>query len=566
MCDTVARQGIPPQMRLSPEFPTIYMNISTLQDKKITELRDIARELGLSGYSKMRKQDLIYQILEAKAQEAASGNQDEKAEAPERQSTGSEADSSDDGSSGEASEGGSANGGGSERRRSRSTSNDSGGRDRRSGRSERKKSSSDSSSSSGSRERRSSRRESSRSRGRQSGSRSSRQNRIYADRPDYMAEYAKEDTELRGMINKVGLLEILPDGYGFLRSHEYNYESSPDDIYVSPSQIKRFNLQNGDTVNGRVRPPKEGEKFFALIHVNKINGTEPANLEERTDFDYLTPIYPNEQLDLETASDEFSTRILNLFSPIGKGQRGLIVSPPKAGKTVLLQKIANGITTNHPDAHLIVLLVDERPEEVTDMDRNVQGEVIASTFDRDPEKHVEVAETVLLKAKRLVEADQDVIILLDSITRLARAHNAVAPSQGRTLSGGVEAGALRGPKRFFGAARNVEEGGSLTILATALVDTGSKMDEVIYEEFKGTGNMELHMDRRIADKRIYPAININRSGTRREELLMSQEELQKAWILHKFLHSMDDLEAIEFLIGRMQQTKTNEEFFELMKR
>ena len=379
-----------------------------------------------------------------------------------------------------------------------------------------------------------------------------------------MAAYDKEETELRGMINKVGMLEILPDGYGFLRSHEYNYESSADDIYVSPSQIKRFNLQDGDTVNGRVRPPKEGEKFFALIHVNKINGAEPARLEERTEFDYLTPIYPNEHLNLETEADGYSTRILDLFAPIGKGQRGLIVSPPKAGKTVLLQKMANGITANHPDAHLLVLLVDERPEEVTDMDRTVKGEVIASTFDSDPEKHVEIAETVLLKAKRLVEADQDVIILLDSITRLARAHNAEAPSQGRTLSGGVEAGALRGPKRFFGAARNVEDGGSLTIIGTALVDTGSKMDQVIFEEFKGTGNMELVLDRSMADRRIYPAINLITSGTRREDELLPKPVLKRVWVIRKLLADMDPDEAMQFLLDKMRDTEDNAEFLATM--
>ncbi len=379
-----------------------------------------------------------------------------------------------------------------------------------------------------------------------------------------MAAYDKNETELQGMISKVGMLEVLPDGYGFLRSDEYNYESSPDDIYVSPSQIKRFNLQEGDTVNGRVRPPKEGEKFFALIHVNEINGAEPSAMEERVEFDYLTPIYPNEHLRLETTADETSTRILDLFAPIGKGQRGLIVSPPKAGKTVLLQKIANGITTNHPEAHLLVLLVDERPEEVTDMDRHVDGEVIASTFDKDPEAHVAIADKVLLKAKRLVEAEQDVIILLDSITRLARAHNAVAPSQGRTLSGGVEAGALRGPKRFFGAARNVEDGGSLTIIGTALVDTGSRMDQVIFEEFKGTGNMELVLDREMADRRLYPAINLITSGTRREELLLEKPALKRAWVIRKLLAEMDPGEAMEFLLSKMEGTDDNADFLAQM--
>ncbi len=366
------------------------------------------------------------------------------------------------------------------------------------------------------------------------------------------------------MIRKIGVLEILPDGYGFLRSAEYNYLPSPDDIYVSPSQIKRFALQLGDTVDGEVRPPKEGERFFALIQVNSINGRSPAELDQRPSFEFLTPLYPEEQLNLETLGDEYSTRVLNMFAPIGKGQRALIVAQPKTGKTILLQKIANAITTNHPECHLIILLVDERPEEVTDMRRHVEAEVIASTFDQDPEKHVEVADIVLNKAKRLVEAGQDVVILLDSITRLARASNAIAPSSGKTLSGGLEAGALRGPKRFFGAARNVEEGGSLTIIGTALIDTGSRMDEVIFEEFKGTGNSEIVLNRDMADRRVFPAINIVMSGTRREELLIPEAKLQRIWILRKFLADMDPLSAMNFLLEKMKGTKTNDEFLIVM--
>jgi len=379
-----------------------------------------------------------------------------------------------------------------------------------------------------------------------------------------MALYDPNKTELDGMIQKVGVLEVLPDGYGFLRSFEYNYLPSPDDIYVSPSQIKRFSLRLGDTVDGEVRPPKEGERFFALIQVNKINGRTPGTIEERQSFEYLTPLYPEEHLILETNPEETSMRILDLFCPIGKGQRGLIVSPPKAGKTILLQKIANGITANHPEAHLLILLVDERPEEVTDMERHVKGEVIASTFDQEPERHVEVASIVLEKAKRLVEAKQDVVILLDSITRLARAHNSVAPDSGRTLSGGIEAGALRGPKRFFGAARNVEEGGSLTIIGTALVDTGSRMDEVIFEEFKGTGNMELVLNREMADRRIFPAINVIMSGTRREELLLAEARLTRIWILRKLLADMDPIQAMNFMLDRMRGTKNNDEFLVTM--
>jgi transcription termination factor Rho len=366
-----------------------------------------------------------------------------------------------------------------------------------------------------------------------------------------------------------GILEILQDGFGFLRSADSSYLAGPDDIYVSPSQIRRFNLRTGDTITGKIRPPKEGERYFAMLKVDEINFCPPEDAKNKVLFENLTPLHATSRVRMERgngSTEDITARVIDLMAPIGKGQRGLIVSPPKAGKTMMLQNIAQSIASNAPECYLIVLLIDERPEEVTEMDRMVQGEVVSSTFDEPASRHVQVAEMVIEKAKRLVEHRNDVVILLDSITRLARAYNTVVPSSGKVLTGGVDANALHRPKRFFGAARNIEEGGSLTILATTLVDTGSKMDEVIYEEFKGTGNMELHMDRRIADKRIYPAININRSGTRREELLLSQEELQKTWILHKFLHSMDDLEAIEFLIGRMQQTKTNEEFFELMKR
>ncbi len=379
-----------------------------------------------------------------------------------------------------------------------------------------------------------------------------------------MAQHDPNKTELEGMIHKVGVLEVLPDGYGFLRSAEYNYLPSPDDIYVSPSQIKRFSLQLGDTVNGEVRPPKEGERFFALIQVNEVNGRKPAEIEQRQAFDYLTPLYPEEHLRLETQPAESSTRVLDLFTPIGKGQRALIVAQPKTGKTILLQKIANAITTNHPEVYLIVLLVDERPEEVTDMERNVKGEVISSTFDQEAERHVQVADIVLEKAKRLVEAKQDVVILLDSITRLARANNSVTPTSGKTLSGGMEAGALRGPKRFFGAARNVEEGGSLTIIGTALIDTGSRMDEVIFEEFKGTGNSEIVLDRTLSDRRIFPAIDVIKSGTRREELLIPDARLSRIWILRKLLADMSSIEAMNFILDKMRGTRDNDEFLVTM--
>ncbi|WP_257266321.1 transcription termination factor Rho [Endozoicomonas sp. ONNA2] len=366
-----------------------------------------------------------------------------------------------------------------------------------------------------------------------------------------------------------GVLEILQDGFGFLRSADSSYLAGPDDIYVSPSQIRRFNLRTGDTISGKIRPPKEGERYFALLKVNEINFDQPENARNKILFENLTPLFPQDRLTMEMgngATEDLTARIIDLVAPIGKGQRGLIVSPPKAGKTLMLQNIAANITRNNPECYLIVLLIDERPEEVTEMSRSVRGEVVASTFDEPPSRHVQVAEMVLEKAKRLVEHKKDVVILLDSITRLARAYNTVIPSSGKVLTGGVDAHALERPKRFFGAARNIEEGGSLTILATALVDTGSKMDEVIFEEFKGTGNMELHLDRRAAEKRVFPAIGINKSGTRREDLLTTEEELQRMWILRKILHPMDEIQAIEFLLDRMKHTKTNDEFFQSMKR
>ncbi|MBL7859180.1 MAG: transcription termination factor Rho [Cyclobacteriaceae bacterium] len=363
-----------------------------------------------------------------------------------------------------------------------------------------------------------------------------------------------------GAINNEGVLEIMQDGYGFLRSSDYNYLASPDDIYVSPSQIKLFGLKTGDTVKGQIRPPKEGEKYFALLKVESVNGKTTEEIRDRVAFEYLTPLFPEEKLRLSTTHDNMSTRILDLFSPIGKGQRGMIVAQPKTGKTVLLKNIANAIALNHPEVYLIVLLIDERPEEVTDMARSVRAEVIASTFDEQAERHVKVASIVLEKAKRMVECGHDVVILLDSITRLARAYNTVVPSSGKILSGGVDANALHKPKRFFGAARNIENGGSLTIIATALIDTGSKMDEVIFEEFKGTGNMELQLDRKLSNKRVYPAIDVPASGTRREDLLLREEELQRVWILRKFMSDMNSNEAMEFLLQKMKGTRNNEEF------
>lgn len=366
-----------------------------------------------------------------------------------------------------------------------------------------------------------------------------------------------------------GVLEILQDGFGFLRSAGSSYLAGPDDIYVSPSQIRRFNLRTGDTISGKIRPPKEGERYFALLKVSDINFDKPENSRNKILFENLTPLFPNDRLKLELgngSTEDLTGRIIDMISPIGKGQRGLIVAPPKAGKTIMMQNIAQAITRNNPECHLIVLLIDERPEEVTEMQRSVRGEVVASTFDEPPSRHVQVAEMVIEKAKRLVEHKKDVIILLDSITRLARAYNTVIPSSGKVLTGGVDAHALERPKRFFGAARNIEEGGSLSIVATALIDTGSKMDEVIYEEFKGTGNLELHLDRKIAEKRVYPAINVRRSGTRREELLMAEDELQRVWILRKLLNDMEDVAATEFLVDKLKGFKTNDEFFLSMKR
>ncbi|MBB5193627.1 transcription termination factor Rho [Silvimonas terrae] len=366
-----------------------------------------------------------------------------------------------------------------------------------------------------------------------------------------------------------GTLEVLPDGFGFLRSPDTSYLAGPDDIYVSPSQIRRFNLHTGDTVEGEIRTPKDGERYFALVKVDKVNGEPPENAKHKILFENLTPLFPTRRLQLERdvkAEENVTSRIIDLIAPIGRGQRALLVAPPKSGKTVMLQNIAHAITSNHPDVVMIVLLIDERPEEVTEMQRSVKGEVVSSTFDEPATRHVQVAEMVIEKAKRLVEHKKDVVILLDSITRLARAYNTVVPASGKVLTGGVDANALQRPKRFFGAARNIEEGGSLTIIATALIDTGSRMDDVIYEEFKGTGNMEIHLDRRMAEKRLFPAININRSSTRREELLIPQEQLQKIWVLRKLLYPMDDLEAMEFLQDKIKATKNNSNFFDSMRR
>ena len=455
-----------------------------LNDKLLSELKNITEELGIKGASKLSKQDLIYKILDEQAISKPKKSSDKKAP--------KETKSSD---------------------KPRSTN---------------------------------------------SGRRTSRPTKESGPRKP--SEYEKNVKEFEGVIESEGVLEMMQDGYGFLRSSDYNYLASPDDIYVSPSQIKLFGLKTGDTVLGKIRPPKENEKYFALIEVSKINGKTPDEVRDRIPFKYLTPLFPEEKLNLSTNQDNYSTRILDLFSPIGKGQRGMIVSQPKTGKTVLLKQIANAIAENHPEVYLMILLIDERPEEVTDMARSVKAEVVSSTFDEQAERHVKVANIILEKAKRMVECGHDVVILLDSITRLARAHNTVIPSSGKILSGGVDANALHKPKRFFGAARNVEKGGSLTIIATALIETGSKMDEVIFEEFKGTGNMELQLDRKLSNRRIYPAIDVTASGTRREDLLMEKDELSRLWILRKYLADMNSVEAMEFLLSKIKGTKNNEEF------
>jgi transcription termination factor Rho len=395
------------------------------------------------------------------------------------------------------------------------------------------------------------------------------ENMARSRKQDIIFEILKAHVRSGETIFGEGVLEILQDGFGFLRSADSSYLAGPDDIYISPSQIRRFNLRTGDSICGLIRPPREGERYFALLKVGEINFDSPDSARHKVLFENLTPLHPTKRLKLERgtgSTEDLTARVIDLVAPIGKGQRGLIISPPKAGKTMLLQNIASSISANHPEVYLIVLLIDERPEEVTEMTRTVRGEVVASTFDEPASRHVQVAEMVIEKAKRLVEHKRDVVILLDSITRLARAYNTVVPSSGKVLTGGVDANALQRPKRFFGAARNVEEGGSLTILATALIDTGSRMDDVIYEEFKGTGNSEIHLDRRVAEKRTFPAVNINRSGTRREELITSQDELAKIWILRKLLHPMDELAAIEFLLDKMKDTKTNGDFYDAMKR
>ncbi len=515
--------------------------IDELKLMLLSELKEIAEKMGVKNFKKLNKQDIIYAILDQQAitpedklptkteesAEAAETEKEEKPKAaksekpkrrPKRENvTEAAADKKEEASEEKADE-------------------------EKSERPQRK-------------DKRSDKREP-----RQDGEKGGEERKDRDQRRNKRQEYNQNIKDFDGLIESEGVLEMMQDGYGFLRSSDYNYLASPDDIYVSPSQIKLFGLKTGDTVKGQIRPPKEGEKYFALLRVESVNGKTTEEIRDRVPFEYLTPLFPEEMIKLSTKPSMMSTRILDMFAPIGKGQRGMIVAQPKTGKTVLLKEIANAIAENHPECYLIILLIDERPEEVTDMARSVKAEVISSTFDEQADRHVKVSNIVLEKAKRMVECGHDVVILLDSITRLARAYNTVVPSSGKILSGGVDANALHKPKRFFGAARNVENGGSLSIIATALIETGSKMDEVIFEEFKGTGNMELQLDRKLSNKRVYPAIDVPASGTRREDLLMSKEELQRVWILRKFMSDMNSVEAMEFLLDRMKGTRSNDEF------
>ncbi len=541
------------------------LDILQLNDMLVPELRELAEQLGLKGYKRLNKQELIYKILDYQAvagdqggstagapaeEDEASDQGEPDGDAPVKSASDREnADNSDQDDDDQDDR---------RRRRSRKKVDRSKGDDRESDRPR-------------SRDEGDGDRGRSRQNGRDRGQEENRehdeqQSRQADDRRQSQQDNEKFDIELDGIIEGEGILEMMPDGYGFLRSSDYNYLTSPDDIYVSPSQIKLFGLRTGDTVRGAIRPPKEGEKYFALLRVSKINGLDPQDVRERVPFDYLTPLFPNEKYKLTSSPTgrDFGNRLIDLFTPIGKGQRGLIVAQPKTGKTFLLKDVANAIAKNHPECYIIVLLVDERPEEVTDFKRNVSAEVVASTFDEPADNHVRVASIVLEKAKRLVESGHDVAILLDSITRLARAYNTVAPASGKVLSGGVEANALHKPKKFFGAARNIEGGGSLTILATALIDTGSKMDGVIFEEFKGTGNMELQLDRSLANKRLFPAIDLTKSSTRRDDLLLDKDTLQRMFILRNHLADMKPDEAMEFLLRQLQSTTSNEEFLASM--
>ncbi|WP_420580116.1 transcription termination factor Rho [Reichenbachiella sp.] len=526
--------------------------IEELNDRLLSELKEIAESLGIKNYKKAAKKDLIYKILDEQAINPKPAA-DMKAEEKKKEQPAEKADKKKESKP--------------EKKKSKSSDDLLGDFNLEAESSKKSDSKEKSNNPKGDKK------DDNKAEGKDRAPRDKEERKDRGDRNDRgdrkdrrpdqkskRAEYNEKVKEFDGVIENGGVLEIMQDGYGFLRSGDYNYLASPDDIYVSPSQIKLFGLKTGDSVLGQIRPPKDGEKYFALLRVSSVNGKTTEEIRDRVPFEYLTPLFPEEKLNLSYKPSDYSTRVMDMFSPIGKGQRGMIVAQPKTGKTVLLKNVANAIAENHPEVYLMILLIDERPEEVTDMARSVKAEVIASTFDEQAERHVKVANIVLEKAKRMVECGHDVVILLDSITRLARAHNTVVPSSGKILSGGVDANALHKPKRFFGAARNVENGGSLTILATALIETGSKMDEVIFEEFKGTGNMELQLDRKLSNKRVYPAIDIPASGTRREDLLIDKEELQRIWILRKFMDDMNSSEAMEFLLGKMKGTRNNQEF------
>ena len=534
--------------------------IETLKAKKLADLQEIAATLKITRYKTLKKQDLIYQILDLQAQKPEEVAKHEVSKESNTKETNEATSSNEDQNS-------------KQKRRPRTRTHKSASEEvvegaNTEGKVESKEDHSSNNAQKGHRnnDRRNNDRRNNDRNDRRANDRNRGQNDKGAnyDRHNYDKElknrYKQPEHEFEGLIDSEGVLDIMSDGYGFLRSSDYNYLSSPDDIYVSQSQIRLFGLKTGDTVLGSIRPPKEGEKYFPLIKVNKINGLDPNVVRDRVSFEHLTPLFPKEKFDVAGARSTVSTRIIDLFSPIGKGQRGMIVAQPKTGKTMLLKDIANAIAANHPEVYQIILLIDERPEEVTDMQRNVRGEVVASTFDKEASEHVRVANIVIEKAKRLVECGHDVVILLDSITRLARAYNTVQPASGKVLSGGVDANALHKPKRFFGAARNIENGGSLSIIATALTETGSKMDEVIFEEFKGTGNMELQLDRRISNRRIFPAIDLISSSTRRDDLLLDESTIQRMWILRKYLADMNPVEAMEFIEQRIKQTRNNEEF------
>jgi transcription termination factor Rho len=534
--------------------------IETLKAKKLADLQEIAATLKITRYKTLKKQDLIYKILDLQAQKPEEVAKHEVSKESNTKETNEATSSNEDQNS-------------KQKRRSRTRTHKSASEEvvegaNTEGKVESKEDHSSNNAQKGQRnnDRRNNDRRNNDRNDRRANDRNRGQNDKGAnyDRHNYDKElknrYKQPEHEFEGLIDSEGVLDIMSDGYGFLRSSDYNYLASPDDIYVSQSQIRLFGLKTGDTVLGSIRPPKEGEKYFPLIKVNKINGLDPNVVRDRVSFEHLTPLFPKEKFDVAGARSTVSTRIIDLFSPIGKGQRGMIVAQPKTGKTMLLKDIANAIAANHPEVYQIILLIDERPEEVTDMQRNVRGEVVASTFDKEASEHVRVANIVIEKAKRLVECGHDVVILLDSITRLARAYNTVQPASGKVLSGGVDANALHKPKRFFGAARNIENGGSLSIIATALTETGSKMDEVIFEEFKGTGNMELQLDRRISNRRIFPAIDLISSSTRRDDLLLDESTIQRMWILRKYLADMNPVEAMEFIEQRIKQTRNNEEF------